>query len=394
MFKWGEQVRIRHKIAWLFIALLLTVAVMVMVFPGCTTSSVTIPKGWSGCTITDNNTLVISSMGGKLVALDAIDGSRIWSVPVLTEVKVALGCAAQTQAVIFYGSPIVSGNMAYVGGYNGVVYAFAIGSKDEDPKWVYPREDSKSKRVGSIIGGLAIGQGKVFFGSSNKKVYALDAVDGSLVWAEPFLTGDKIWSTPAIDSDNDTVFIGSFDKKLYALNASDGTKKWEFETGGAIVSTPVLYDDTVYIGSFDRNLYALNSDNGSLKWNFMAGNWFWTKPVVYDGKIYASCLDGKVYVLEAGTGKQVAEFNLGKQVKVSSSPIVVAGSVIVATDAGVLYTLDAGSNEKRVLIELGEKVSAPLSALGTTVFIHTSKDSLFAVDTRSEPVAKREFNIE
>ncbi len=372
----------------LFIALLLTVAVMVMVFPGCTTSSVTIPKGWSGSTVTDNNTLVISSMGGKLVALDAIDGSRIWSVPVLTEVQVALGCAAQTQAVIFYGSPVVSGNMAYVGGYNGVVYAFAIGSKDEDPKWVYPRQDSKSKRVGSIIGGLVTGQDKVYFGSSNKKVYALDAVDGSNIWE--FLTGDKIWSTPAIDSDNDTVFIGSFDKKLYALNASDGTKKWEFETSGAIVSTPVLYDDTVYIGSFDRYLYALSSDNGSLKWKFMAGNWFWAKPVIYDGNIYAGCLDGKVYVLEAETGNKVAEFNLGS--RVSSSPVVVAGSVVVATDSGVLYTLNAGSSEKRILIELGEKVSAPLSALDTTVFIHTSKDSLFAVDTRSG--AKREFNIE
>ncbi|GAH26332.1 unnamed protein product, partial [marine sediment metagenome] len=63
-----------------------------------------------------------------------------------------------------------------------------------------------------------------------------------------------------------TLYIGSFDKKLYALSTDDGSKRWEFETEGAITSTPLVYDGVVYIGSFDRYFYAIDATNGSLIW--------------------------------------------------------------------------------------------------------------------------------
>ncbi len=73
---------------------------------------------------------------------------------------------------------------------------------------------------------------------------------GEVVKVWHFRPESKIWSTPAIAGD--TVFIGTFGKKLYALNADNGTEKWHFTTEGAIVATPVVDGNTVYIGSFDR----------------------------------------------------------------------------------------------------------------------------------------------
>ena len=58
-----------------------------------------------------------------------------------------------------------------------------------------------------------------------------------------------------------TLYIGSEDKNVYALNTADGTKKWSYATGNEVYSSPTLSSDetTLYIGSYDKNVYALNT---------------------------------------------------------------------------------------------------------------------------------------
>ena len=384
--------RTRHSTILLFkISLLLVILLLGgLVFSGCRAGMGAVPKGWSGGTIVDG-TLLVGSMEGKLVAANTTDGSRLWAVSLETPESAGggggFGCAPASTAVAIYGSLAVAEDLVYVGGYNGKIYAFAFdrdepGFSRDEPRWVYPRQGS----IGApVVGGIILSQGKLYFGSANGKVYALDAADGYKEWE--FETGDKIWSTPAIDGD--TLFIGSFDNKLYALNATDGSKKWEFETEGAIVSTPLAYNNTVYIGSFDRYLYAVDAADGSLRWKFMAENWFWAKPVVYNNVIYAGCLDGKVYALDAESGNKLIEFDLGSPV--SSSPVLVDNSVIVATKDGVVYALDTGDNQQRQLVNLEEKVYAPLVASQGIVYIHSERDAVYAVDVRTGAI--REFNI-
>jgi len=346
------------------------------------------PKGWSGGVIADGN-LFLGSMEGELVALDAASGARLWvaSLEISKPAGGGFGCAAPSSIVAIYGTPAVDGDLVYIGSYvkegtlsQGKIYAFRFGR--DEPKWVYPREGYLS---GPVVGGPVVSQGKVYISCSDGKVYALDAAEGYGGWE--FQTGDKIWSTPAIDGE--TLYIGSFDKKLYALSTADGSKKWEFETEGAIVSTPLVYEDIIYFGSFDRHLYAVDAD-GSLKWKFLAESWFWAKPVAYNGVIYAGCLDGKVYALDAKTGDKVGEFDLDSPI--SSAPVLVNSSIIIASEEGRVYSLDTASNQMNELASLEEeKVYAPLSASEGTVFIHTEKDVLYALD--SETAAIREFHI-
>lgn len=351
-----------------------------LVVVGCV-GGTTVPRGWSGGAIVDG-TLFIGSMEGKLVTISTADGSRLRAVSLeVLAPSGGLGCSAPApQAVAIYGSPAVSDNLVYVGGYNGIVSAFAF-DRDE-PRWVYPRQGSIS---GNIVGGLAVAHGKVYFGSTEGKVYALDAAEGYKQWE--FENTGKIWSTPAVDGD--MLFIGSFDKKLYAIDTTTGKEKWQFATEGAIVSTPVIYNNTVYIGSFDRYLYALDATDGSPKWKFPAESWFWAKPVVNGNIIYAASLDGKVYALDVANGDKLAEFALGSPV--SSTPVLVGNSVIVATEDGVVYTLASDINQPKRLASLSEKVYAPLAASQGIIYVHTALDKLYAIDAQSG--AKREFSI-
>jgi outer membrane protein assembly factor BamB len=375
------------------ISLLLLVFLLTGLFlSGCIGGSRATIGGWSGGTISDS-TLFIGSMEGKLVAVNITDSSLLWTASLPSPVSGgnALGCATTSTPVAMYGSPVVvkqeTEDLIYVGGYipvsgGGTGRVFAYNMDRAEPSWLYPKQGVLD---GGIIGGLVLSEGRIYFGTSDGKVYALEAEGLFEVWQ--FQTGDKIWSTPAVDGD--TLYIGSFDKKLYALNTADGSKKWEFAAGGSIVTTPVVYDNTVYFGSFDRYLYALNASDGSLRWKFMAKNWFWANAEVYNGVVYAACLDGKVYALDAENGDVQMEFDLGDPI--SSSPVLVDDLLVVATETGVIYTLDTSDFQQRQLLDLAEKVYAQLAASQGKVYVHTTTDALYEIDARSG--AKRQLSI-
>ncbi|MBA7702603.1 Serine/threonine-protein kinase AfsK [subsurface metagenome] len=350
------------------------------------------PEGWSGGIIA-NGTLFVGSNEGKLVALNKSDGSRLWEVALETaRTAGGFGCSPEFALAPIYGTPVVDGDLIYVCGYNGKIYAVSWSKRARE--WKYP--GGEDDFLQPIVGGQVVSGGRVYFGCSDGKVYALDAGSGGWEWE--FQTGDKIWSTPAIDGG--TLYIGSFDKKLYALDIITGGEKWSepFETEGTITSTPLVHDGTVYIGSFDRHIYAIDATDGQQIWQFPVedgaenkpGNWFWAKPVVYNNTIYAGNLDGKVYILNAGTGNEVADaIDLGSPV--TSSPVLGGNSIVVATEEGVIYAIDTATNEKRRLVDLEEKVYAPLFASDGVVYVHTDEDGLYMVEVQSGAV--QEFNI-
>ncbi len=340
------------------------------------------PIGWSGGVVADG-TLFLGSIEGRLVAVNISDATPThrWSEPLTASGSAGgFGCAAAPAGVAIYGTPAVAGDLVYIGGYNGKIYAF--NSSSLEVQWVYPREGN----LQPIVGGPVATLGKIYFGSSfgssDGKLYALDADTGNKEWE--FETGDKIWSTPVID--DGTVYISSFDKKLYALDANSGEKKWETaEVGGAIAATPVVYNNTVYFGSFDRYLYAVDATDGSLKWKseVEAGKWFWAKPIIYNNTVYAPSLDGKVYILDAESGHELIDaIDLGSPV--SSSPVLVDGSIIIASGEGRVYSLDTASNQVKPLADVREKVDAPLWTSNGVVYVHTQEhETLYALNAQT-----------
>ncbi|UCB42256.1 MAG: PQQ-binding-like beta-propeller repeat protein [Dehalococcoidales bacterium] len=382
----------RHKMLSLVIILM----VVILTAAGCAGAlGRGVAQGWAGGVVT-SDTVIVGSRGGKIIALDAEDGT-IQGDPAVLVTQVpsgGFGCAAGgASGVAIYSSPVISDNLVYVGGYNGKVYAYLFDGESlaTEREYAFP---SEGYLTGSIVGELALDQeGRVFFGSSDGKVYALDT-KLRIQWV--YDTGDSIWSAPAIQGDS--LFIGSFDKKLYALDIADGSQRWVFETKGAIIAAPLVYGDKVYFGTFGRRFYAVDTASGEEVWRFPADdtdenkpkNWFWAKPLAANGTIYAPNLDGKVYALDADTGALTAEFDLGGPI--SSSPVMVDGLIIVATENGDIYSLDTADNHKTLLAHLEdvegekvyeEKVQAPLFAGDGTVYIHTFRDNLWAISVQT-----------
>jgi len=300
-----------------------------------------------------------------------------------------------------YTTPIVDGDLVYVGTYSGQVLALSQLARSQNLtfpqkkygewEWDCPIENAKSN---AIVADLLVSNDTIYVSSSNGRVYSLDKGTGDENWNRediPVLA-EKLWTSPAVQ--NDTLYISTFDGHIHALSAETGKLlDWSFEAKAGFASSPVIEEDTIYVGSFDRHLYAIKIGSNVSMWMFPqekpAGNWFWASPVVNEGIVYAGCLDGKLYAMNATTGKQVWSYTTrdqnGKPSPIISSPVLMDNFLIVTDESGNVYVFDlnAETGHQGVpskTISIGVTVDSPFCAQDGLVYIRGEDNSIYVVD--------------
>ncbi len=331
---------------------------VVLILVAC--GGVTSPKGWASPVITDS-TLLVSPNHHTVIAIDLTANTRHWDFP-SSDSKVKL--------TALYATPAVSQGVVFVGGYNGTLYA--INESDGSEKW-------SQATKGHIIGGPVVSGSSVYVGSADGCLYAFAAGDGSQIFA-PFCTGQKIWSTPAVSSG--VVYFGSMDKKVYAIDAATGGSKWPqpFKADGALASTPVVDGGTVYVGSLDNNMYALDASNGEMRWRFKADDWVWNRALVDGGTVYFGTLGGSIYGLNASDGKLRWNTPFAGSGVVRGGAAIADSTLVVATDKGNVYGLNASSGAQAWTTRAGSGVLSDLVVSESTVYYSTKSGDVEKVD--------------
>src|SRR5437762_9214914 len=75
----------------------------------------------------------------------------------------------------------------------------------------------------------------------------------SLLWS--FKTGGPVKSSPSVVDRR--VFVGSGDGTLYALDLASGKKIWAAKAAGPVESSPLVLEGKVFFGSTDASPYAV-----------------------------------------------------------------------------------------------------------------------------------------
>jgi len=296
-----------------------------------------------------------------------------------------LGASSDAQSM-FRGDPAHSG-----------VYAGEGPRQFHRVKWKFPTGNR-------IVSSPVIDNKKIYFGSDDGNVYAIDAESGREIWRRS--TKGPVPSTPAVAGD--TVYFTSYDGNFYALNAETGVLKWKFATGGErrfeakglhgmqpknqtiadpfdiYLSSPVVADGMVYFGSGDGNLYALDAATGHLRWKFKTGDVVHASPAFVKGVVFVGSWDSYFYAVDAKTGKEKWRFHGGEdplihnQVGFQSSPAVVDGTVYTGCRDAQVYALDATSGKEKWRFDnaLSWVITSPAIARGK-VFFATSDSSLY-----------------
>jgi outer membrane protein assembly factor BamB len=192
------------------------------------------------------------------------------------------------------------------------------------------------------------------------------STNGTLKWT--FATGGPIRSSPAVY--NGRVYFGSRDGYIYALDADTGAKLWALQTGGWVDSSPVIVGGVVYCGSNDGNLYALDAATGAKRWSFNSRYGVRSSPAVADGVIYFGNDGYYVYALDAATGEQLWRADTGDMV--TSSPAVSKGVVVVGSYDYMLHTFNAKTGSARLQLDTKSPViDSPAVKDGVAYYVNS-----------------------
>ena len=299
-------------------------------------------------------------------------------------------------------SPAVAVGVAYVGSYDGKLYAFdAAGATgcSATPKTCSPLWTATTG--GAIYSSPAVANGVVYVGSGDGKLYAFDAAgatgcSGAPTTCSPLwtanTTGGAIDSSPAVA--NGVVYVSSDDGTLYALDAAGVTgcsrsperktcaPLWTAATASLPSSSPAVANGIVYASSIYGELYAFDAAgvkgcSGSPKtcsplWTYVGLYSTFLVPAVANGVVYVGSFDRNdwgLYAFDAAGVKGCSGipktcsplWTAAPNANVFSSPAVANGVVYVAGLDGVLYAFDAAG--------CGQPLGQNCAPLWTSVFL-------------------------
>jgi len=289
----------------------------------------------------------IGSLSGHLYAIDQQTGQQKWQF--------------KSSRPIASSATVADGTLYFVSSAGSIV---ALDIATGQPRWTYATEYERKFEARNLHGypspaqtipdawdvftsSPAVANGKVYFGSGDGNVYAVDARSGVLQWK--FATQDVVHASPAVAGN--TVYIGSWDGHLYAIDAETGQQKWVFQGGQdpaihnqvGFQSSPAVADGTVYVGSRDAHVYALDAATGRRKWDYPTSkSWVNGTPAVRDGVVYVGTSDSSRFMaLDARTGR--LRFNFDARAYIFSSAALAGSLAYFGSHNGKLYAVDANT---------------------------------------------------
>lgn len=237
--------------------------------------------------------------------------------------------------------PAINKNTGYIIDYKGHLEAFSVNSGERI--WEIDLNLLAS-------GGVTFDNGKLFFGTSNGEVIALDvshqdtSTDNKNVkklWRTQL--SSEILSRPAIAKG--ILVVKTIDGRVYGLNVENGKQKWVYDRSVPRLtlrgnSTPLINNDIVITASDSGKLSAISLKDGKLLWEttiaIAKGRNELERvvdmdidPVIVDDVIYVAGYQGRIAAVKIGSGQLI----WGRDFS-SYSGLYVDAFRVYVTDAG------------------------------------------------------------
>jgi len=269
----------------------------------------------------------------------------------------------------FHGTPAIADDTAYIGGYDGELYAVDIDSGSTI--WhTRMREFGDAIAIGSSP---AYVDGSLYLLTEHKNpasgaLWEVDAATGNPTWSD-----DRIWGmphpSPAIDCEAGRLVTGSNDGVIYCWEFPSLEFAWSFQAGGEggpdgesmaggrfnlgaqIKGTIPTYDGAAFVGSWDGRFYRLDLADGSEEWSFDTGDVVMSNPAIDPdrGVVYVGSDSHYVYALEAATGDELWSTDVDGHV--IGSITATAETILVGSYDTHLYALDRETGNRRWRVE-------------------------------------------
>jgi eukaryotic-like serine/threonine-protein kinase len=289
------------------------------------------PSAFPGIAVDGKSAYLASNT--HVYKFDAQNGAESWRYPATVDTANPRGP--------FSGVPLKFGDLIIVGGSTGANGAYdrhlyAISDETGQEAWRFTPGDAALEFVDG-----AVTDGKLLYApNGDGNLYAIDPAQTEnnqpkMLWK--FSTGNRLWSRPLLADGK--LYQGSYDHKLYAIDAASGKELWRFEGATAPIAVqPTLKDGVLYFGAFDSVFYAINAADGKLKWKTVVDGWVWSEATLSADSIYFGDVHGKLYALDLAGGQRKWTFETRDTIK--AQPLLVTGTLVVVSVDTNVYGFD------------------------------------------------------
>lgn len=288
-------------------------------------------QNWPGVTAAGEIVYVISGSPQKVYMLDAETG---------TQKGAPFAPPIETRGAVYWSSVVEGDGLAFVGFSDTASKTYRLYAFDPETG----QEQGYVNANDLILPAPVFADGTVYFGSSDGRVYAVDAESRQVKAGWSFQADEAIWASPLVVDGR--VYVASMDHYVYCLDAESGAEIWKIELGGAAAAQPTLDAESgvLYVGAFDGRVHAIdvNADSAAFVegFDFQADDWIWSEVLVSNDQLFVTSLDGKLYALDPATGAVTPPYPYDsseaglKGDRIRAAPIQVGEVIVVATESG------------------------------------------------------------
>lgn len=288
--------------------------------------------------------LYSANRDGDVVALALENGKEIWSAD-LSNIKGERGFFDSRRPALLNGGPIAGIKKIFIGSENGDV--FALNAESGEIDW-------QGKVKGEVIAAPAIDAGILVVNTASGVIKAFNASNGQDEWqieqAVPALTLRGV-STPAISSGG--VIVGSADGTLNVYILENGQQGWTAEIGEAggstqlervidVDSTPLIYGDRIYSISVKGHLTSVDLRTGRVLWERQYSSY--RQLAVSGNTLFLTDVKGHVYAVDRQSGSEKWS-QLSLTNRSVTGPAVAGNYVVVGDFEGYLHWIDQTTGE-------------------------------------------------
>jgi outer membrane protein assembly factor BamB len=262
--------------------------------------------------------IYVAQQTGRFFAVNTLTGRILWK-------KHFRRCLA--------ASPVVKDGVVY----QAVMHQLPCGTKNRRARGFVVAMDARSGRelwrfrAGAVESSPLLRGKTLYFGSWDRRLYAVDIRRGKLRWS--YRADDEVNTSPAYAGGS--VFFGTDGGRVHAVWVKTGKRRWRnssysrFGRREYFYASPTIAYGRVYIGNTDGTVYAYGASSGRMLWASRAGSYVYTAAAVWKRKVYVGTYDGKVIAFDAATGDRV--WTKEAPAAIHGAPTVLSGLVYFST---------------------------------------------------------------
>lgn len=267
--------------------------------------------------LSEDGLLYAATLGGSVLAMDSVRGTRLWEAKVSGAV---------------YGGVTIAGDWLLVPAGTDL--------------WALDRRDGRSLRtlpVGTRLDTAPAVLGEAgYVAGDDRRVHAFDLATGAALWTAE--TDGPFDAAPLVR--DLTVYAATMAGTIYALDAATGATRWRTNVSSRpLAVTPALSPDGLLFAACDDGfLHSVAAETGNLvRSRRISSAPLRCAPVCSGHTVFAGADDGSVYSLDADYAVQRA-YETSPGTRLATAGLALYGDTLVcAATNGVLYVLQAVS---------------------------------------------------